>query len=61
MEERRYCGHDWNEMNRILDIMCVIGDRETLSGEERDAFDIALQCITTVIIRMKEDKPMIWI
>ena len=49
MDEIKYCGKSLKEMNEILSIMCDIEDRIELTDEEQDAFDIAIQCITTVI------------
>ena len=56
--ERKYCGKTWDEMNKVLDTMCDIEDRVELSEDEQDAFDIAIQCVTTVMNRMKCDKPI---
>ena len=49
---RKYCGKSLEEMNDVLDSMCAIEDRIELTSEEKDAFDIAIQCVTTVINRM---------
>ena len=58
--ERKYCGKSWADMNVILNIMCDIEDRIELTDGEQDAFDIAIQCVTTVMNRMTDDKPIEW-
>ena len=58
--ERKYCGKNWDDMNTVLNIMCDIEDRIELSDEQQEAFDIAIQCVTTVLNRMKEDRPIEW-
>lgn len=62
--ERKYCGLTWEQMNEVLDTMCNIEDRVEEIGwqevGEQDAFDIAIQCITTVMNRMKDDRPIEW-
>ena len=58
--EHKYCGKTWEQMNNILDTMCEIEDKAELTSEEQEAFDIAIQCITTVMNRMTDDKPIEW-
>jgi len=58
--KRKYCGKTWDDMNTILNIMCDIEDRIELSDEQQEAFDIAIQCVTTVMNRMKDDRPIEW-
>lgn len=60
MEERRYCGKNHDEMMKVLDKMCELEDKIELDDEMQDAFDIAIQCITTVMNRMVLDEPIIW-
>lgn len=50
MKEKRYCGKNWDEMNKVLDCMHNIEDRIDLTDEEHDAFDIAIHCVTAVLI-----------
>ncbi len=59
-ENRIYWGKNWEQMNKILDIMCDIEDKYEMNAEERDAFDIAIQCVTTVMNRMKDNRPITW-
>ena len=59
-KERKYCDKTWDDMNKVLDTMCEIEDRIELTDEETDTFDIAIQCITTVMNRMTDDKPITW-
>ena len=47
-------------MNEVLDIMCKFEDKIEMTNEEEEAFYIAIQCITTVINRMTDDKPIEW-
>ena len=58
--EHRYCGKTQEEMNGILDRMCMLEDRLELDDEEQEAFDIAIQCVTTVMNRMLDDRPITW-
>lgn len=56
--ENTFCGKTWDEMNRILDVMCELEDKyENLTNEEEEAFDIAIQCIAKIMngIRVKPD------
>ena len=55
---RKFCGKDWDGMNKVLDKVCEIEDRLDLSDEEQEAYDIAVQCITTVMNRMGKDIPI---
>ena len=47
-----YFGKTREQIDKVLDIMCDIEDRTEFSDEEQGAFDIAVQCITTVMNRM---------
>ncbi len=60
MGERKYCGKSWKEMNEILNVMCETEDKYDLSADELEAFDIAIQCMATVINRMVDNKPITW-
>lgn len=53
MEERTFCGKSYEEMNKILDTLCNLGNSDTLlTDEEDDAMEIALNCVCTVMNRM---------
>ena len=58
--ERKYCGYTHEDMKRVLDFMCNIEDHMDLNGQPEDDFDVAIQCITTVMNRMKDDRPIEW-
>ena len=59
--EHKYCGKTWEEMNKVLDKICYLEDQfDGMTKEEIDAFDIAIQCVTTVMNRMKDDRPIAW-
>lgn len=47
-------------MNDVLDKMCILEDELDLDDEMQGIFDIAIQCVTTVMNRMKDDKPIEW-
>ena len=53
-----YCGKTRQEMNEILNTMCAIEEMASLTDEETDAFDVAIQCIATVINRMTDNRPI---
>ena len=60
MESRKFCGHNHESMDRILDTMCKLEDRIELSEEEEEAFDIAIQCVTCIMNRMTDDRGIEW-
>lgn len=57
---RKFCGHTWEDMNRVLNFLCNIEDHMDLTGQQEADFDIAVQCVTLVMNRMKEDMPIVW-
>lgn len=58
--ERKYCGRTWEQMNEELDTMCKLEEKLNLTEKEGNAFDVAIQCMTTVMNRMQNNKPIIW-
>ena len=58
--ERTYCGKNHQQMNKVLDTVCEIEDRIEMTEEEQEDYDIAIQCVTTVLNRMLDDKPIEW-
>ena len=60
MPERKYCGLTHHEMDDVLEKICDIEGRIELTDEEQDAFDIAIQCITTIMNRMVDDEKIEW-
>ena len=59
--ERTYCGKTWEQMNKFRDTVCELEDQyQGMTKDEEEAFDIAIQCITTVMNRMKDDRPIEW-
>ena len=58
--ERKFCGYTWEDMNRVLDLLCNTEDHMDLTDQQAEDFDIAVQCVTLVMNRMKEDRPIVW-
>lgn len=59
-KERRYLGLNRDEMRMVLHTMCRIEDENYYTPEEENAFDIAIQCVTTVMNRMADDRRITW-
>ena len=57
---RRFCGYTWDEMNRVLDLICSVEDHMDLTGQQENDYDIAVQCVALVMNRMKDNRPIIW-
>ena len=57
MTERQYCGKTITEMNHILDLMCILEEKYDLNQEEKEAFDISIECVTDTINRMRPTRP----
>jgi hypothetical protein len=57
---KKYFGKSHSEMFEILNTMCRIEDQAELTESEEEAFDIAIQCVATVMNRMIDDKPISW-
>ena len=51
-----YCGKTHDEMKKILYTMMDLEDTLALSFSEREAFDVSIQCISTIINRMTDNK-----
>ena len=47
-------------MSKVLDTVCELEDRIEMTEEEQEDYDIAIQCVTTVLNRMLDDKPIEW-
>ena len=58
--ERKFCGYTWQDMDRVLDLICDIENRTEMTSQQEDDFDIAVQCVALVMNRMKEDRPIAW-
>lgn len=58
--ERTYCGKNHQQMSKVLDTVCELEDRIEMTEEEQEDYDIAIQCVTTVLNRMLDDKPIEW-
>mgnify|MGYP007133740405 CR=1 FL=1 len=60
MGMKTYCGYTHDDMNRVLDFMCNIEDQMELDDKQVNDFDVAIQCIATVMNRMVDDRPIEW-
>ena len=58
METVKYCGKTHQEMDEILNTMCDIEEHIFMSKKEEEAFNIAIQCISTVMNRMVDNRPI---
>ena len=58
--ERKFCGYTWKDMDRVLDLLCNTEEHIDLTGQQEDDYDIAIQCVTLVMNRMKDDRPIVW-
>ena len=57
--QKTYCGLNYNQLSNILTTMSVLEDlAEDMTDEQRTAFDVSLQCVTEVMNRMKDGKPI---
>ena len=59
-KKRTYCGKNHDEMMNVLSTLCEIEDRVELTDSEQEDFDIAVQCVTTVLNRMVYNKKIDW-
>ena len=56
---KTYCGKTLEQMHKILDTMCDLEDFCDIDSEEQqEAFDIAIQCVTSVINTMVDENHM---
>lgn len=52
--EKTFCGLNWEEMNDVLDTLCIFEDDILMTDEEEQAMDIAIQCVASIMNRMKK-------
>ena len=56
---KTYCGLTHSQLSNILTVMSGLEDlAENMTEEEHTAFDVSLQCVTEVMNRMKDGKPI---
>lgn len=55
---KTYCGLNYSQLDKVLTIMSQIEDKKDLTEQQQIAFDISVQCVTEVMNRMKDDKPI---
>ena len=55
---KTFCGKTHEQMNDILTFMCELEDKQDFSYDEDKKFDIAIQCIVTVMNRMIDNRPI---
>jgi len=55
---KTYCGKTRDEMNDILNFMCELEDKVELTDEEEEKYDVAIQCVATVMNRMIHNRPI---
>lgn len=57
--QKTYCGLNYNQLSNVLSTMSALEDlAENMTDEEHAAFDVSLQCVTEVMNRMKDGKPI---
>lgn len=52
---REYCGKSKEDMKKVLYFMCDVQEELELTEEERDMYETAIQCITTVLNSMEDE------
>lgn len=57
---RTFCGKTQEEMRDVLFLLCDIEDETDLNDKEQELFDVAIQCVTVILNRMTEDRPIPW-
>ena len=58
---RKFCGKTQDEMRQVLFFLCDIEDEiDHMTDAEQEMFDVAVQCVTTIINRMDNDHPISW-
>ena len=55
---KTFCGYTHEDMDRVLDFMCGVEDSMELNSQQEKDFHVAINCITTVMNRMKVDRPI---
>ena len=59
MPNKTYCGLSYKQLSNVLSIMSGLEDlADNMTDEEHTAFDVSLQCVTEVMNRMKDGKPI---
>lgn len=58
--QKTYCGLNYMQLSDILTTMSDLEDlfSECLSEKGHAAFDVSLQCVTEIMNRMKDGKPI---
>ena len=57
--QKTYCGLNYAQLSNVLTTMSALEDlADNLTEEEHTAFDVSLQCVTEVMNRMKDGKPI---
>ena len=56
--ERKFCGYSWDDMNRVLDLICKVEDQVEMTDQETDDYDIAVQCVSQIMNRMQDGGPI---
>lgn len=59
-KERKYCGHTWGQMDIVLDTLCELEDSLLITHKEQEAMDMAIQCVTEIMNRMKDGRKIMW-
>ena len=59
-EERTFCGLNHAQLREVLDFMCDIEPKCELTDEEENKYDVAIQCISTVLNCMVDDSKIDW-
>ena len=58
---KTYCGLNRKQLESVITTMSGLEDiSDNLTDAERAAFDISLQCVTEIMNRMKDGKPIIF-
>lgn len=60
MTDRRFIGKSYEDMERILTVLCELEDDTVLTEEEQAAMGMAIQCVTEVMNRMVDDRRIEW-
>ena len=52
------CGLKYKQLDKIAAAMCKMEERHQLNEDEQTALDISIQCITEIMNRMRDNKPI---
>lgn len=55
---KTYCGLNQKQLDKIITIMSEIEDKKKLTERQKMAFDISVQCVTEIMNRMQDGKPI---